>query len=148
LRGYDYGQNGAYFVTICAHERQHLFGDVVDDVMHLNALGQIAETFWNSIPQHYPTVELDAFVAMPNHVHGILLLTGDVTDEQRPTLGHVIGSYKAIVTRTIRQQTGTQQVVWQKRYHDHIIRNADSLKRIRQYVLHNPALWQQDTFYG
>jgi putative transposase len=95
LQGYDYSQNGAYFVTICTHERQSLFGDVVDDVMQLSKLGLLAETYWHSISEHYPTVELDAFIVMPNHVHGILVFTATKDDSLHPTLGAVIGSYRA-----------------------------------------------------
>ncbi|MBW2704487.1 MAG: transposase, partial [Deltaproteobacteria bacterium] len=81
LKGYDYGQAGAYFVTICAWDRACLFGDVVEDRMRLNDAGRIAEACWLAIPEHFPLVELDAFVVMPNHVHGIIVIadTGEKT---------------------------------------------------------------------
>src|SRR5512137_1336233 len=74
LPGYDYSQPGAYFLTLCTHERETLFGDVVDDVMRLNDYGEIVAAVWADLPNHYPHVELDAFVIMPNHVHGIIVI--------------------------------------------------------------------------
>jgi REP element-mobilizing transposase RayT len=146
LQGYDYSQSGAYFVTICTHERQHLFGTIEDHSMILNDYGKIASERWYAIPGHYPDVELDAFVVMPNHVHGILCLLGD--DKGFKTiLGRVINAYKGAVTAQIRKQHNSNVIVWQGRYHDHIIRNEKRLNRIRQYVIANPQLWQEDTFY-
>ena len=140
LQDYDYAQAGAYFITICAHERHLMFGHIADDAMTLGAAGVIAERHWTAIPGHFPHVELDAFVVMPNHVHGILVFS-DVTasEEGVPRTGQcpvptdtpsesparaistVVGSYKSIVTREIRRATQTQVTVWQGRFHDHII---------------------------
>ena len=87
LRGYDYSQAGAFFVTICSWNKQCLFGDVVDSDMRLNVIGRIAEEQWQAIPQRFPDVELDAFVVMPNHIHGIVVIVGarDRTAENRAT---------------------------------------------------------------
>ena len=75
LKGYDYTQPGAYYVTLCTKARQCLFGDVIKGEMRLNSLGHIAFTCWQAIPEHFPHVELDAFVVMPNHLHGILVIS-------------------------------------------------------------------------
>ncbi|MGC8825313.1 MAG: hypothetical protein ACP5PZ_12105 [Bacteroidales bacterium] len=75
LRGFDYSQQGAYFVTIVTQNRAHLFGNVVDGEMKLNDAGKIIQKCWLEIPEHFPNVVLHAFVIMPNHVHGILFLT-------------------------------------------------------------------------
>ena len=75
LRGYDYARAGAYCVTICTQGRKCLFGDIVDDVMRLNDAGQVTRDAWDGLPEHYAGVELDAFVVMPNHVHGIVVLS-------------------------------------------------------------------------
>lgn len=75
LQGYDYGERGAYFVTICTHDRVCHFGDIVGEEMHLNALGQLAEKHWQEIPEHFPFIALGEFVVMPNHIHGILMIT-------------------------------------------------------------------------
>ena len=72
LKEYDYTQPGAYFITICTHDRAGLFGEIVDGEMRLNDCGRVAEQCWLDIPSHFPHAELDAFVIMPNHVHGIL----------------------------------------------------------------------------
>ena len=72
LKGYDYSQDGAYFVTICTHNIECLFGKIVDGEMRINEWGKIAERCWLEIPQHYPNVSLDEFVIMPNHIYGIL----------------------------------------------------------------------------
>jgi len=77
LKNYDYSQAGAYFVTICTHGHIHLFGEVVDGEMRLNPFGEIVQAVWFDLPQHYGHVQLDAFVVMPNHVHGIIVLTAD-----------------------------------------------------------------------
>lgn len=166
LQGYDYTQAGAYFVTVCTHQRANLFGNITaDGVMHLSDEGQIARSCWDAIPQHFPTIELDAFVVMPNHVHGILVFGipsgghgGAVS--LRPTdngeafgkpvknsLSTVIRSYKSIVTRTIRQMLDIEIVVWQGRFYDHIIRSEASLNHIRQYIESNPAQWHKDQLY-
>lgn len=78
LKGYDYTRIGVYFVTICTENRLCLFGEIIDDVMVLNDAGQVAENCWNDIPNHFPHVELDEWVIMPNHVHGIISITMNV----------------------------------------------------------------------
>jgi putative transposase len=145
LKDYDYSQSGAYFVTICTHQRKYLFGDIQNSLMSLSGVGQIAAECWAAIPTHYPDVELDAFVVMPNHVHGILLFTGQ--SNFKTILGRVVNGYKGAVTARIRQdQPG--QTVWQRGYHDHIIRNEPDLNRLREYTENNPAKWEADKFYG
>ncbi|MEP7286896.1 MAG: hypothetical protein ABI947_14155 [Chloroflexota bacterium] len=160
LKNYDYTQAGAYFVTICAHQRQPLFGYVTDaDEMIRSVEGQMAHDYWHTIPDHFPMVELDGFVVMPNHIHGILVLGETAPPQHRGqpiesfgtpvlrSLSTVIRSYKSIVTRTSRAITGSEGIVWQGRFHDHIIRHEDDLHRIQQYVANNPARWHDDTFY-
>ena len=179
LQGYDYSQEGAYFVTICTHRRAHLFGEIVDGEMRLSAMGSMAESCWVEIPAHFPHVELDAYVIMPNHVHGILAIMDAPTSPQSPdpvrrdeaclvldkpenltlsprpkgvkpgSLGAVVGSYKSAVTRRIHRQMDDPVVkIWQGRYHDHIIRDEISLNKLREYILYNPAGWEDDTFYS
>ena len=87
LQGYDYASEGAYFVTICTQNRAHLFGDVVDGEMMLNTLGCIVETCWDDLPNHYHNIQLDAFVVMPNHIHGIIFISNhDVGGGFKPAL--------------------------------------------------------------
>jgi putative transposase len=165
LQGYDYSQSGAYFVTICTYQRAHLFGDIREDAMHLNPIGEIACQRWQAIPHHHSNAELDLFVIMPNHMHGIIILTDEVGTrpassaatlrDNRPqrvqsgSLSIIIGSYKSGTTRRIRVHLRTPgRIVWQGRYHDHIIRSPADLDRIREYVLNNPARWTADRFYS
>jgi REP-associated tyrosine transposase len=93
LKGYDYAQAGAYFVTICTHERAHLFGQVVEDMMMPNALGDIVQWCWHAIPEHMPHADIDEFVVMPNHVHGIVVIGERAMDAGRP--GAVVGGVGA-----------------------------------------------------
>lgn len=166
LQGYNYAQTGAYFVTICTHERVHWFGAVADGAMVLSRAGEIAWERWFALPDHHPNIELDAFIVMPNHVHGIVVLAPDHTDNADvvptavwgagnldnagvvPMLGTVIGSYKSGVTRRIREVYQEPELrLWQGRYHDHIIRSEVDLNRIREYVANNPARWDTDSVY-
>jgi REP element-mobilizing transposase RayT len=74
LKGYDYSRQGLYFVTICIQNRKCLFGEIINDAMILNECGQIVQMVWDELPQHYANIQLDKFVIMPNHVHGIILI--------------------------------------------------------------------------
>ncbi len=143
LTDYDYSLSGAYFVTICTNKRTHLFGDIHADEMQLNTAGRIAHEHWLALPRHHSNITISDFVVMPNHIHGILLLDG-----ASGSLSTIVGSYKSGVTRRIRQTYQQPSlIVWQGRYHDHIIRSEQGMNKIREYIQYNPALWQQDTFY-
>jgi len=155
LSDYDYSQEGAYFITICTHDRRALFGQVVDQEMALNAYGKVAGQYLQTIPEHFAFVKVDQYIVMPNHVHVIIVIF-DHNEKyspegfQRPVGGSVstiIRSYKSIVTREINRLRQTRGKIWQSRFHDHIIRNEGSLNKIREYVKYNPALWEKDTFY-
>ena len=168
LRGYDYTQPGAYFVTICTHNRELLFGRVVDGEMVLNAYGEIVWEEWFKTAQVRPYVELfaDEFVVMPNHIHGVVWIVGDMVGAQRrcaPTkpkpggvtpnnvapgsLGAIIRAFKSAVTRRINQMRGTPGArVWQRNYYEHIIRNDRALNAIRRYIAENPLRWHLDRY--
>jgi REP element-mobilizing transposase RayT len=162
LQDYDYSQRGAYFVTLCTHQRGLIFGAVVGGIMQLNQAGQWAERCWLSIPNHFPQVELDVFVVMPNHLHGVIVIideNGGAKDfsplhDDSPlpnrtfrspskTVGSIVRGFKIGVTKWFRENTETD-TVWQRNYYEHVIRNDDSLSRIRQYVLDNAAQWAFD----
>ena len=157
LPGYDYTQVGAYFVTICTHNRMPLFGDVVDEEMRSNESGQIAEKVWREIPDHFDKVVIDAFVVMPNHIHGIIVIVDDhvgarhasplhrARQPSKGTLGTIVGSYKSAVSKQVNEHRGTTGVpVWQRNYYEHVIRNETALHDIRHYIIHNPAKWADD----
>jgi REP element-mobilizing transposase RayT len=156
LDGYDYAQPGAYFVTVCTRDRTCLFGHVVNGEMHLNEASEIAQRCWEDIPHHFPLVELDAFVVMPNHVHGVIVVPGRgtacraPTTEQfaKPSVGSIptiVRSYKSSVTRYVNLARGAPGTpVWQRNYYEHVVRNEAELMAIREYILANAARWDDD----
>jgi REP element-mobilizing transposase RayT len=172
LPGWDYGWNGVYFVTICTQHRIQYFGSIEHDQMQLSDIGALANEYWNAIPEHFPFVRLGAYVIMPNHVHGIIIIekpepvetpnlgvsTIQTMHAETPnlgvstvkwksgTLGVIINQYKRIVTisaRVIDPAFG-----WQSRYYDHIIRNDEEYNRITDYIVQNPTNWEEDEHYG
>ncbi len=121
--------------------------------MVLNDIGKLVEEFWKNIPKHYKGIELDYFVIMPNHIHGIINIdsveTGHAPSLQHygPTLGNVIGSFKSAVTNCVHQN-GITTFSWQARFYDHIIRNEEDLFRIRNYIQNNPLKWELDKYFN
>ena len=144
LRDYDYSQEGAYFVTICVQDRQPLFGSVVDGEMCLDANGLLARSTWTGLTTRFPSVALDEFVLMPNHLHGIVLLTSrQAPSDKVLDLGEVIRAFKAVTTRGVRQ-SGRPDFAWQRNYYEHVVRDEHDLLRIQQYIGNNPAAWADD----
>jgi putative transposase len=160
LKAYDYAQAGMYFVTINSHQRQCIFGTLEDESIVLNDLGSIVMSCWREIPRHYSGVELDAFVVMPNHVHGILLISDQAasarwathaspvrTDEHpsgpKPrSLGSIIGQFKSASTRQINLARETaSHPVWHRNYYERVIRNNAELANFRDYIDTNPQSW-------
>jgi len=156
LKNHDYAE-GRYFVSVCTHERECLFGEIIDGEMRSNEIGRIAYKCWEEIPQHFVNVGMDEFQVMPNHLHGILTIqkpaavgTQHVVSLPRrfqemvpKSLSSIIRSYKAAVTRLCRNK-GLHHFLWQSRFHDHIIRNSEDLERIRLYIRNNSLNWSQD----
>ncbi len=177
LQNWDYGWNGAYFVTICTKNRVHYFGKIIrrDAIpcVSLSDIGKSAQKYWYEIPQHFPFVKLGAFVVMPNHIHGIIIIdktdndatvVDDATVEtqnfaslrqqrqpknkfgpQSQNLASIIRGYKIGVTKYARNIN--PGFAWQPRYYDHIIRNQQAFDRIAQYIINNPLKWNNDKFY-
>ena len=159
LQGYDYRQEGAYFVTICVQNRSCLFGEIINDTMQLNEAGSMLARQWQMLPQRFANVRLDVFVVMPNHIHGIIVLTdgimeppSEATTRVTPaSLGDVVGAYKSLTTveyvRGVKASRWTpfDGKLWQRNYYEHIIRNESALHDIRHYIIHNPAKWAEDT---
>jgi putative transposase len=148
LADYDYSQQGMYFVTICTQQKEMYFDD--------STVKEIAEKCWLDIPLHISSVELDEWVVMPNHLHGILLLPETSPIPQRisknrfseisphaKTLSAILRSFKAAVTASCRR-AGNIEFAWQRNYYERIIRNQKELDRIRQYILENPTNWNND----
>jgi putative transposase len=199
LKGYDYAQAGSYFITICTHQRQCLFGQVVEGQMQLNAIGLAVQARWQTLPQNFPNLILDTWVIMPNHIHGILCLDpnprrGDAFGTEsmrspqisppnaspsgsgtsitpppqisppnaspveassippRGTQSHsiaaIVQNFKSISTRKINQLQNTPgQIIWQRNYHEHIIRDDNTQQLIRTYIRNNPAHWDLDQLH-
>ncbi|HHT9135222.1 MAG TPA: transposase [Candidatus Avalokitesvara rifleensis] len=158
LKGYDYSQAGAYFITICVKDRKCLLGEVIDGEIILSAIGKIIEKCWVEIPKHFPHVQLDRYVIMPNHIHGIIEILGnyvgveDIQPLQRinryqkvipKSLGSVVRGFKVGVVKWCRQNQ-YKHFAWQRNYYEHILRNKDELNCIREYIINNPLHWQFD----
>ncbi|MGB6537901.1 MAG: transposase [Xanthobacteraceae bacterium] len=151
LRGYDYAQAGAYFVTICTHDRTCLFGDVVDGRMRLNEAGQLAATVWSNTLRRFPEIDLDMFVVMPNHLHGIIVLSDAAAGTRpAPTVGDVIGAFKSLFTVQFidgvknKRWAAFNRRIWQRNYYEHVIRDERDLTRVRRYIDENPQRWEFD----
>jgi len=156
LKIYDYSQAGAYFVTIVARGRRCEFGEIVDGTMRLNHHGSVLTQCWECLPEHFQNVQTDAFVVMPNHIHGIVMVGARHAvplhaERERfaktvaASLPTIIRSFKSACSKYINEfRPGHSGPVWQRNYFEHVIRSEDSLKRIRQYILENPMCWEFD----
>ena len=205
LKGYDYSQEGAYFITICCKDRAHLFGQIINGEMILNANGNIGYNEWLHTSEIRSNVSLDVFVIMPNHIHGIIIINNQTVDTgrgvlhtlclnthgsdgcdtnnsdtcniyqgvcNRPlrktnvpemdvcntslrspsnTIGAIVRGYKSAVTKQINilgsGNYNQSSIVWQRSYHEHIIRDEKSYQNISNYIVNNPGKWGEDIFY-
>lgn len=166
LRGYDYGQPGAYSVTLVTHGRQCLFGHIADGTVALNECGRIVEEEWLRSARIRDDIALDSFLVMPNHLHGIIVIRSDrqtITSSFPPDapavgahrraplsrpprcVGSFVAGFKSAVTTRINALRGTPgSPVWQRSYHDHVIRDRDDLFLRRRYIVNNPLQWALD----
>jgi REP element-mobilizing transposase RayT len=157
VRVYDYSSPGAYFITVCAHDRACLFGDIADEVVSMNDAGRIVDEEWRRTSAIRKDVSIDAYVVMPNHFHGIVVLhdcrgtarrAPTVERFGRPVAGSVptiVRAFKSAATKRINEFRNTPGAhIWQRNYYEHIVRDDDELNRIRQYIVDNPARWSQD----
>jgi len=177
LRGFDYKQSGTYFVTTVTRDRACLLADIIDGEIRLNDAGRMVNAAWTELSIHYPGVENDAFVVMPNHIHGVIVLVG-AGPRACPEQGHpradmpannpavrlgqpqgvaptlslpdVVHRFKTLTTK--RYADGVKRFgwvsfpnrLWQRNYYEHVIRDEESLNRIRKYILDNPVQWAFD----
>ncbi len=169
LQNWNYGWEGAYFITICTQNRKYFFGNIVNKYMELSPVGVLANLFWYEIKNHTKKVELGAFSVMPDHIHGVIKLTGTtvssvktrhaLSPQQHPlspgqqqtigqqrfqnqgknTISSIIGSYKSAVTR--QAHCLGIEFAWQSGFYDHIIRDKKSYDRIKKYIVRNPMKW-------
>ncbi len=167
LKGYDYSTAGAYFVTVCTYRRECFLGEIADGQMRLSDAGRMVHLIWEQLPDHYPYIKLDAFVIMPNHVHGIVMLN-DSTDVvgaglkpardvraglkpastaggKRHGIPEIIRAFKTFASRRINESREMMGVpTWQRNYYEHVVRNDRALNAIRNYIEANPSQWDND----
>ncbi len=160
LRAFDYSQPGAYFITVCTHERALLFGDVVNGAMVLNAAGVMVDAVWRDITNHFPLVVFGEYVVMPNHFHGIVHIVAGNTvgaihesplhgscHRRGMLLSKLVGRFKMVAAKKINLMNATSgQPVWQRNYYEHIIRHEQAYAAIAEYIHHNPQRWQDDVY--
>jgi REP element-mobilizing transposase RayT len=136
LEGFDYATAGAYFVTVCTRDRRCVLGHVADGRFVSSATGRLVREALEGIGAYYDGVELDSFVVMPNHVHFILLL--DWTTLRVPAIPAVVGAFKARASRRVGVS------LWQRSYHDRVVRDERELTALREYIQQNPTRWALD----
>ena len=166
LEGYDYSQDGMYYVTVCEKSGKSVFGEVIKSEVRLSAWGEIVRDCWEDIPNHFENAEVDVSVIMPNHIHGIVILGKSLVGTRHAvslraipnqkgeqfaepvcgSLSTILRSFKSAVTRQAHLD-GYSAFVWQSRFYEHVIRDGEDLDRIREYILENPANWRSDEYY-
>ena len=164
LKNYDYRQAVAYYVTICCYQKRCLLGKVIDGIMHPNLAGDTVQAAWESLPRHFQFIELDAFVVMPNHIHGIMVIKDSHHNigltrlnspklaiqpslpkgTQSGSLGAIVQNFKSVTTRRINHLNHKQGTIWHRNYYDEIISNKEAYLNIRRYIRENPLNWDND----
>ena len=138
LKEYDYSEPGYYFLTICIKNRLHLLGTIVDSKLQFSKEGIIVTKYISSIHETYDNMEIDEYTIMPNHIHMILI----IHKKEKVTLSHIIQQFKGIVTKELGYS------IWQKSFHEHIIRNEKQYYIIKQYIQNNVANWENDRYFA
>ncbi|MBE7035561.1 MAG: hypothetical protein E7402_05575 [Ruminococcaceae bacterium] len=150
LKGYDYGAPGAYFITICTQDRKELLSKIIvgDDAYivpqnNLSKIGLICDKYINNITNKYEDVTVDKYVIMPNHIHLLIFLHGTMkASSPTKNIETIIRSFKTMVTKEMGNS------IWQRSYHDHIIRGEKEYRKIWEYIDTNPIKWESDCFYN
>lgn len=174
LKGYNYSTPGYYFVTICTKDKKCLFGEIPDAGMELNDAGRMVDRVWHELPVFYPNIHVDAFIIMPNHIHGIIIINshnnvgagpracpeapsaidgqprGVAPTKIKLSLPDVVHRFKSMTTK--KYINGVKQnnwqpfpdKLWQRNYYEHVIRNDIDLKETREYIMNNPQKWHLD----
>jgi len=158
LRYYNYSQAGGYFITICTHNRDYLFGQVKNQQIMLNEAGDVVKRWWLQLEDKFTGIKLDSCVVMPNHIHGIIIveekevgaihelpLQKGKSERRRMLISQIIGYFKMNSAKYVnRLRNATGHTLWQRNYYDHVIRNENELSRIREYIQNNPLRWDLD----
>lgn len=175
LPEHDYGVDGCYFITLCVYKRLPIFGHVANKQMFVNPAGRMTTYWWYEICNHFPNVRIDSMVVMPNHIHGIIEILpvgadrrvrplpnchepldhprSGTTRRSSPTVPRIMQWFKTMTTnayiRSVRDQGWPRfkKHLWQRSYHEHIIRNERDLHPIREYIRTNPQNWESDDYH-
>lgn len=163
---YDYTLPAYYFITVCTHNRRHLFGEILEGTMLLNATGRLVKECWELIPLHNSTVHLDLYCVMPNHLHGIIVIDrkaagdacvappadtcistvreGGCPGPRPQSISAMVGAFKSATGRKLNAHAGSGKTTWQRGFYDHVIRSEESLYAIRGYIQTNAVRWHLD----
>lgn len=154
LARYDYSQSGCYFFTVCVTDHRPIFGTIVNYKMECNRAGEAVWKVWRGLPDRFAGLRLDAFIVMPNHVHGVLVLSpakatgaassAPTTAKRVPALGKVVRAFKSLSSIAVNRVLRCSGPLWQRNYYEHIVRNGEDLDAVRLYIDRNPAQWAND----
>ncbi len=158
LKDFDYGTNGAYFITICTQNRKNILSKIVGEgfplpndtpILQLSRYGKIVDKWIGRIPDKYPEISLDCYAIMPNHIHLLLsVVKQDGRGDPSPTVSAVVGWLKYQATKEINKtRNSSGEKVFQRSFYDHVIRNRNDYEEIGKYIYENPARWQFDKLY-
>ncbi len=169
LPGYDYSENGYYFITICTKDRENYFSEITNNTMNLSQIGKIVNKFWTQIPNHFPVIKINKYCVMPNHIHGILNINdlfssvgthhdaflqnnnnliknkidfSQLANKSTQTISLAIKLFKSSVKQYCNKNN--LNFFWQSRFHDRIIRNEREYFAIKRYIQDNPKNWEKD----
>ena len=145
IKNYDYSQNGAYFVTICTKGHKCILGNVGANCVRpqLSQMGMVVEAEIAQLSMTYDGIHVDSYVVMPNHVHMVIVIDaqGSGRTQFAPTLSRIVKQWKGAITKKLGCP------IWQKGFHDHVIRNEAAYPMITEYIQNNPAQWREDRYY-
>ena len=152
MNHYDYSTAGAYFITVCTQNRRCLLSRIVGRGLapaeiQYTAYGQIAQEQLLILEQRYPSLKIDQYVIMPNHIHAILLLEEAAGDSQRPTIMDVVCAYKSLTTRECKKVRPVDKL-FQTSFYEHVIRGREDYDEIVEYIVNNPKQWELDNLYS
>ena len=151
LKNYDYSRNGAYFITICTQNREHLFGEIKNGEMILNDAGNMIKRWYYELENKFINVKALDMVIMPNHIHFILII---ISMKENISIPKMIQWFKIMTTNEYIRGVKSniyppfQKRIWQRNYYEHIIRNEKSFNNIQNYIINNPQKWENDILYN
>ena len=175
LKEYDYSNPNWYYLTICTYDKRNILGKIINGKMNLNNCGKIVEEEWLKTKEIRQNIDLDYYIIMPNHLHGIIIIerrgelhssqmnsqeknndgriqyapTNNKLKSPSQTVGAIVRGFKSSVTKRIREFNQKEdEKVWQRNYYEHIIRNEKDFYRIRNYIQNNPLKWELDEYFS